>query len=185
MIKLLSVWCLSVCLCVRNSYLEILPSGTFFPREKNPAERHHTTSKNGQFCCRTRAPPSASFGNISAENQATKPALEPNWAPGFDAYCCRTTSPNSPVRISTGIPSTGLCFFFSRTIIITEVDDDGMITLLHNHPDSGRRFPRRPDDKGRNGGATMKAAAARRGRQRRRDDKGRNGGATTKAAAAC
>jgi hypothetical protein len=27
--------------------------------------------------------------------------------------------------------------FFYRTIIITEVDDDGMITLLHNHPDSG------------------------------------------------
>ena len=98
-------------LCVRNSYLEILPSGTFFPREKNPAERHHTTSKNGQFCCRTRAPPSASFDNISAKNQATKPALEPNWAPGFDAYCCRAPSPNSPVRISTGISSTGLCFF--------------------------------------------------------------------------
>ena len=112
MIKLSSVWCLSgVCLCVRNSYLEILPSGTFFPREKKPAKQHHTTSKNGQFCCRTRAPPSASFGNISAKNQATKPALEPNWAPGFDAYCCRAPSPNSPVRISTGIPSTGLCFF--------------------------------------------------------------------------
>jgi hypothetical protein len=30
-------------------------------------------------------------------------------------------------------------FFFYCTIIITEVDDDGMITLLHNHPDSGRR----------------------------------------------
>ena len=29
--------------------------------------------------------------------------------------------------------------FFYRTVIITEVDDDGMITLLHNHPDSGRR----------------------------------------------
>ena len=43
---------------------------------------------------------------------------------------------------------------------------------------------RRPDDEGRNGGATMKAAAARRGRQRQRDDKGRNGGATTKGAAA-
>ena len=27
----------------------------------------------------------ASFGNISAKNQATKPALEPNWASGFDA----------------------------------------------------------------------------------------------------
>jgi hypothetical protein len=39
-------------------------------------------------------------------------------------------------------------------------------------------------DKGRNGGATMKPAAARRGRQQQRDDKGRNGGATTKGAAA-
>jgi hypothetical protein len=31
-------------------------------------------------------------------------------------------------------------FLFYRTIIITEVDDDGMITLLHNHPDLGRRY---------------------------------------------
>ncbi len=109
MIKLSS----GVRLCVRNSYLEILPSGTFFPREKNSAKRHHTTSKNGQFCCRTRVPPSASFGNISAKNQATKPALEPNGAPGFDAYCCRAPSPISPICISTGIPFTGLCFFLS------------------------------------------------------------------------
>jgi hypothetical protein len=28
--------------------------------------------------------------------------------------------------------------FFYCTIIITEVDDDGMITLLHNHLDLGR-----------------------------------------------
>jgi hypothetical protein len=41
------------------------------------------------------------------------------------------------------------------------------------------RLNRRPDDKGRNGGAATKAAAARRGRQRRRDNKGRNGGATS------
>jgi hypothetical protein len=68
----------------------------------------------------------ASFGNISAKNQATKPALEPNWASGFDAYCCRAPSPISPVRISTGIPSAEPA-----------------------------------DDEGRNGGATMKAAAAR------------------------
>ena len=34
MIKLSSVWCPSVRLSVRNSYLEILPSGIFFPREK-------------------------------------------------------------------------------------------------------------------------------------------------------
>jgi hypothetical protein len=45
MIKLSSGVRPSVCLCVRNSYLEILPSGTFFPREKNPAERHHNLQK--------------------------------------------------------------------------------------------------------------------------------------------
>ncbi len=128
----------NVCLCVRNSYLEILPSGTFFQEKNNPRRTTSHNLQNGQFCCCTRAPPSASFGNISAKNQATKPALKPNWATGFDAYCCRAPSPISPVRISTGIPYTGLCSFY-RTIIITEVDDDGMITLLHNHPDSGRR----------------------------------------------
>jgi hypothetical protein len=37
-------------------------------------------------------PPSASFDNISAKNQATKPALEPNWAPGFDAYASAQAS---------------------------------------------------------------------------------------------
>jgi hypothetical protein len=75
--------------------------------------------------------------------------------------------------------------FFYHTIIITEVDDDGMITLLHNHPDSGRRFPQRRDGEGRTGDLTTKAeTVARRGRQRRRDDKGRNGGVTTKGAAA-
>jgi hypothetical protein len=52
--------------------------------------------------------------------------------------------------------------FFYRTIIITEVDDDGMITLLHNHPDSGRRFPRRRDDEGRTGGLTTNAEMAAR-----------------------
>ena len=158
--------------------------GLFLQEKNNPRRMTSHNLQNGQYCCRTRAPPSASFGNISAKNQATKPALEPNWAPGFNAYCCRAPSPISPVHISTGIPSTGLCFFY-HTIIITEVDDDGMITLLHNHPDSGRRFPRRRDGKGRTGGLTTKAeTVARRGRQRRRDDKGRNGGATTKGAAA-
>ena len=52
--------------------------------------------------------------------------------------------------------------FFYRTIIITEVDDDGMITLLHNHPDSGRRFPRRRNDEGRTGGLMTKAETAAR-----------------------
>ena len=47
-----------------------------------------------------------------------------------------------------------------------------------------QRTNRWPDDEGRNGGATMKAVAVRRGRQRRCDDKGRNGGATTKGTAA-
>jgi hypothetical protein len=48
------------------------------------------------------------------------------------------------------------------------------------------RQNRRPDDEGRNGGATMKAAqsgARRRRQKRRRDDEG-SGGATMKAAAA-
>jgi hypothetical protein len=134
--------------------------GLFFQEKNNP---RRTTSHNLQkwpILLPYVRPPSASFGNISAKNQATKPALEPNWAPGFNAYCCRAPSPISPICISTGIPSTGLCFFFYRTIIITEVDDDGMITLLHNHPDSGRRFPRRRDDEGRTGGPMTKAETA-------------------------
>ena len=128
--------------CVRNSYLEILPSGTFFQEKNNPRRTKSQPPKMANFAAVRAPPPLASFGNISDKNQATKLALEPNWAPGFDAYCCRAPSPISPVCISTGIPSTGLCFFLSyhhNHRIITEVDDDGMITLLHNHPYSGRR----------------------------------------------
>ncbi len=36
-------------------------------------------------------------------------------------------------------PFHTLLFCFYHAIIITEVDDDGMEILLHNHPDSGRR----------------------------------------------
>ncbi len=127
-------------------------------RKITPAEQHRTTSNNGQCCCRKRAPPSASFGNISAKNQATKPALEPNWAPGFDAYCCHAPSPISPVCISTGIPSA--------------------------EPAARRqRQKRRRDDEG-SGGATRKAAAARQQRQKRWRDNEGSGSAMTKAAAA-
>jgi hypothetical protein len=100
----------------------------------------------------------ASFGNISAKNQATKPALKPNWASGFDAYCCRAPSPISPVRISTGIP-------------------------LAEPAARRQRQKRRRDDEG-SGGATMKAAAARRQRQKRWRDNEGSGSTMTKAAAA-
>jgi hypothetical protein len=100
----------------------------------------------------------ASFGNISAKNQATKPALEPNWASGFDAYCCRAPSPISPVRISTGIPSA--------------------------EPAARRRRQKRQRDNVGSGGVTMKAAAARRQRQKRWRDNEGSGSAMTKAAAA-
>ena len=131
---------------------------TFFQEKNNPRQMTSHNLQNGQFCCRTRAPPSASFGNISAKNQATKPALEPNWAPGFDAYCCHTPSPISPVCISTGIPSA--------------------------EPAARRqRQKRRLGDEG-SGGATRKAAAARQQMQKRWRDNEGSGGAMTKAAAA-
>ncbi len=89
-------------------------ASTFFPRK---ITKCRTTSHNLQkwpICYHRTRPSSASFGNISAKNQATKPALEPNWVPGFDAYRCCAPSPISPVCNSTGIPLTGLCFFLSH-----------------------------------------------------------------------
>jgi len=77
MIKLSSVRP-SICvrLCGRNSYLEILPSWTFFSKRKiTPAERHRTTSKNGRFCCRTRAPPSASLSQKSSYKTGSRTQL--------------------------------------------------------------------------------------------------------------
>jgi hypothetical protein len=58
-------------LCVRKSYLEILPSGTFFPRENNPRQTS-TTSKNGQFCYRTRAPPQGFFWQYLSQKSSYK-----------------------------------------------------------------------------------------------------------------
>jgi hypothetical protein len=100
----------------------------------------------------------ASFGNISAKNQATKPALEPNWASGFDAYCCRAPSPISPICISTGIPSA-------------------------EPAARRRRQKRRRDDEG-SGGATVKVLAAQRQRQKRWRNNEGSGSAMSKAAAA-
>jgi hypothetical protein len=85
-------------------------SQVFSPKITQRQTTSHN-SRNGRFCYRTMRPPLASFGHISAKNQATKPTLEPNWASGPDAKCCCMPLPISPVQHSTGLPSTHLCFF--------------------------------------------------------------------------
>jgi hypothetical protein len=133
-----------------------------------------------------RAPPSASFGNISAKNQATKPALKPNWAPGFDTYCCHAPLPISPVCISTGISSTGLCWSGGATIKRVAAaarrrrQNHATISVGDDEGSGGAQGRQRLRDKEGSGGATMKGAAAPQGRQRLRDKEG-SGGATTKA----
>ena len=79
MIKLSSVWCLSgVCLCVRNSDLEILPSGTFFPTEKNPAEQHHTfQEKKNPPNDITQPPKMANFAAVAASPGGATTKAEP------------------------------------------------------------------------------------------------------------
>ena len=157
--------------------------GLFFQEKNNPRRTTSHNLQNGQFCCRTRAPPSASFGNISAKNQATKPALEPNWAPGFDAYCCRAPSPISPVRISTGIPSAEPAARRRRQKRRRDDEGSGGATTKAETVARQRR-ERQRDDEGSGSALTKAEPVARRGRQKRwRDDEG-SGGATTKAAAA-
>jgi hypothetical protein len=47
--------------------------------------------------------------------------------------------PSSPFAIAQASLQCTSVFFLYHSIIITEVDDDGMIMLLHNHPDLGRQ----------------------------------------------
>jgi hypothetical protein len=131
-----SVWC--VCPCVSNSYLEILPSGTFFPEKNNPRRTTSHNLQNGQFCCHTRAPPSASFGNISTKIKLQNRRSNPTGRQD-STHIAVVRHRLSPLFASAQASLLLASVFFYRTIIITEVDDDGMIALLHNHPDSGRR----------------------------------------------
>ena len=66
MIKLSS----GVRLCVRNSYREILPSGTFFQEKNNPRQTTSHNLQNGQFCCRTRDIRVADAGEVGEELEA-------------------------------------------------------------------------------------------------------------------
>jgi hypothetical protein len=60
-------------LSVRNSYLEILPSGTFFQEKNNPRRTtSHNLQNNGQFCCRTRAPPLGFFWQYLSQKSSYK-----------------------------------------------------------------------------------------------------------------
>ncbi len=116
----------------------------------------------GQFCCHTRAPPSASFWQYLSQKSSYKTGAQTQLSARIRRILLSRAVPYLPRSHQHRHPFYWPLFFFYRTVIITEVDDDGMITLLHNHPDSGRRFPRRRDDEGRTGGPTTKAETAAR-----------------------
>jgi hypothetical protein len=83
--------------------------------------------------------PLASFGHISAKNQATRPAFKPNWASGPDAKFCRTPLRHLPSSPQQRPPFHTPLSFAYYAIIITEIDNDGMEIILHNHPDSSHQ----------------------------------------------
>ncbi len=112
---------------------------SFPPKKPTSTPTTSQISENVHFCYRTTRPPSASFGHISAKNQATRPALEPNWASGPDAKCCCTRSRHLPGSPKQRPPFHTPLSFAYYAIIIMEVDDDGTEIILHNHPDSGHR----------------------------------------------
>jgi hypothetical protein len=111
--------------------------GSCFPPQENQLQTTLHISEDVRFCYRTMDPPSASFGHISAKNQATRPALKPNWASEPDAKCCRTPSHHLPGSPQQGPPFHTPLSFAYYAIIIMEVDDDGKEIILHNHPYSG------------------------------------------------
>jgi hypothetical protein len=112
---------------------------SFPPPKKTQLQTTSHISEDVRFCYRTTCPPSASFGHISAKNQATRPALKPNWASGPDAKCCCTPSLHLPGSPQQRPPFHTPLSFAYYAIIITEVDDDGTEIILHNHPDLDRR----------------------------------------------
>ncbi len=83
------------------------------------------------------APPLGFFWLHLRQNQATRPALEPNWASGPDAKCCHTPSRHLPGSPQQRPPFHTPLSFAYYAITIMEVDDDGTEIILHNHPDSG------------------------------------------------
>ena len=126
-----------VCLCVRNSYLEILPSGTFFPREKSPNDITQPPKMANFAAVRAPAPRlllAISQPKIKLQNRRSNPTGRQD-STHIPVARRRLSPPFASAQASLQLASV----FFYLTIIITEVDDDGMITLLHNHPDSGRR----------------------------------------------
>jgi hypothetical protein len=135
--------------------------GLFFQEKKTPPNDITQTPKMANFAA-VRAPPprlllAISQPKIKLQNRRLNPTGRQD-STHIAVARRRLIPPFASAQASLLLASV----FFSRTIIITEVDDDGMITLLHNHPDSGRRFPRRRDDEGRTGGPTTKAETAAR-----------------------
>jgi hypothetical protein len=111
----------------------------FFPKKNNLTPNHITQPpKNGRFATIRRAPPrlllAISQPKIKLQNRRSNPTGRQD--PAHIAVARRRPSPPFATAQASLPPAS---VFFYRTIIITEVDDDGMIILLHNHPDSGRR----------------------------------------------
>jgi hypothetical protein len=136
-VKLSSVWCLSVRVYgvpTEKSYLV----GLFSKRKITPAERHHTTSKMANFAAERAPPPrlllAISQPKIKLQNRRSNPTGRQD-STHIAVARRRLSPPFASAQASLLLASV----FFYRTIIITEVDDDGMITLLCNHPYSGRR----------------------------------------------
>ena len=109
--------------------------GLFFQEKNNPRRTTSHNLQNGQFCCRTRAPPrlllAISQPKIKLQNRRSNPTGRQD--PTHIAVARRRPSPPFATAQASLRPAS---VFFYRTITITEVDDDGMIILLHNHPDS-------------------------------------------------
>jgi hypothetical protein len=129
--------------------------GLFFQEKKTPPNDITQPPKMANFAA-VRAPPprlllAISQPKIKLQNRRLNPTGRQN-----STHIAVARRPLIPPFASAQASLLLASVFFSRTIIITEVDDDGMITLLHNHPDSGRRFPRRRDDEGRTGTAARR-----------------------------
>ncbi len=108
-------------------------------RTITPAERHHTTSKIMANFAAVRAPPprlllAISQPKIKLQNRRSNPTGCQD-STHIAVARRRLSHPFASAQASLLLASV----FFYRTIIIMEVDDDGMITLLHNHPDLVRR----------------------------------------------
>jgi hypothetical protein len=134
---LLSIDCFSCVISfVDFSYLQ---REVFFPKKNNPTPNHITQPPKMADLLPYDAPPLGFFWQYLSQKSSYKTGTQTQLGARIQRILLSCAVAHLPRSQQHRHPFDRPLFFFYRTIIITKVDDNGMIILLHNHPDSGRQ----------------------------------------------